>query len=73
MTSLEQSHHMCDMSQGIFEAKAKLFERRGLGLEDEMLSNSFQQLDKVKVAFVKKTGIPLANSRVPHLLPIPAG
>ena len=35
MTSLEQSRHMCDMSQGIFEAQAKLFERRGLGFEDE--------------------------------------
>ena len=35
MTGLEQSRHMCDMSQGIFEARAKLFERRGLGFEDE--------------------------------------
>ena len=35
MTGLEQSRHMCAMSQGIFEAKAKLFERRILGFEDE--------------------------------------
>ena len=54
MTGLEQSRHMCDMSQGIFEARAKLFERRGLGFEDETWSNGFQQLDKVKVSFVKK-------------------
>ena len=54
MTSLEQSRHMCHMSQGIFEPKAKLFERRGLGVEDETWSNGFQQLDKVKVSFVKK-------------------
>lgn len=72
MTSLEQPRHMCHMSQGIFEPKAKLFERRGLGVEDETWSNGFQQLDKVKVSFVKKTGVQLANSRVPHLLPIPA-
>ena len=54
MTSLEQSRHMCHMSQGIFEAQAKLFERRGLGFEDETWSNGFQQLDKVKVSFVNK-------------------
>jgi len=54
MTGLEQSRHMCDMSQGIFEARAKLFERRGLGFEDETWSNGFQQLDKVKVSFAKK-------------------
>ena len=52
MTGLEQSRHMCDMLQGIFEAQAKLFERRGLGFEDETWSNGFQ-LDKVKVLFVK--------------------
>ena len=68
----KQSRHMCHMSQGIFEAQAKLFERRGLGFEDETWSNGFQPVDKVKVSFVKKTGIQLVNSRVPHLLPIPA-
>ena len=69
MTGLEQSRHMCDMSQGIMEAKAKLLERRGSGIEDE----NVKQLDKVKVSFVKKTGIQLAHSHVPHLLLIPAG
>jgi hypothetical protein len=54
MTSLEQSRHMCPMSQGIFEAQGKLFERRGLGVEDETWSSGFQQLDKVKVSFVNK-------------------
>ena len=50
MTGLEQSRHMCDMSQGIMEAKAKLLERRGSGIEDK----NVKQLDKVKVSFVKK-------------------
>ena len=39
--------HVCDMSQGIFEAKAKLFERNGLGFEDKTRSKGFQQLDKM--------------------------
>jgi len=35
MIDLARTRHMCDLSQGILETKAKSFERRGLGFEDE--------------------------------------
>ena len=53
MTGLEQSHHMCDMSEGIFEAKAKLFGRRGLGFEDETEATAFNNWT---MSFVKNRG-----------------
>ena len=71
MTGLEQSRHMCDMSLGIFEAKAKLFERRILGFED--VKQRLSTIGQSEVHSCEKTGVQLTHSRVPHLLPIPAG